>query len=56
MSIAIDGGMADPLGATATADGINFSLHSKHATGLDLLLFDDVDDQAPRRVIRLIRR
>jgi len=31
---------ARPLGATVTADGVNFSVFSKHATGIDLLLFD----------------
>jgi isoamylase len=46
-------GTADPLGATMRPDGVNFSVYSKHATGLDLLLFDDVDDHSPRRVIRL---
>jgi isoamylase len=42
-----------PLGATPSADGVNFSLFSRHATGVELLLFDDVDDGRPARVIRL---
>jgi isoamylase len=46
-------GTADPLGATRTADGVNFSVYSKHATGLDLLLFDVADDEKPSRAIRL---
>ena len=46
-------GKSFPLGATRRGDGVNFSVYSKHATGLDLLLFDDVDDHSPRRVIRL---
>src|SRR5258706_10560523 len=48
-----ESGTADPLGATRTAYGVNFSVYSKHATRLDLLLFDDVDDHSPMRVIRL---
>ena len=31
--------------------GVNFSVFSKHATGIDLLLFDHVDDARPARVI-----
>ena len=31
--------------------GVNFSVFSKHATGLDLLLFDRDDDARPARVI-----
>jgi isoamylase len=44
---------SSPLGATTTADGVNFSVFSKHATGIDLLLFDRVDDGKPARVVRL---
>ena len=33
------------------AGGVNFSVFSKHATGLDLLLFDRDDDARPARVI-----
>jgi glycogen operon protein len=44
-------GASDPLGATIAADGVNFSVFSKYAVGLDLLLFDDVDDAAPARVV-----
>ena len=32
---------------------MNFSVFSKHATGVELLLFDHVDDAQPARVIRL---
>src|SRR5262249_34508147 len=42
-----------PLGATYAHDGVNFSLFSRHATGVTLLLFDGVDDARPSRVIRL---
>ncbi len=49
-------GTADPLGATVTSDGVNFSVYSKHATAIDLLLFDYVDDPAARRIVQLDRR
>ena len=46
-------GASAPLGATVTADGVNFSVFSKNATAVDLLLFDRVDDGVPARVIRV---
>jgi len=46
-------GSSSPLGATPFADGTNFSLYSRNATGVELLLFDNVDDARPARVIRL---
>ncbi|GAF73830.1 unnamed protein product, partial [marine sediment metagenome] len=33
--------------------GVNFSLYSKNSMALELLLFDDVDDSKPARVIKL---
>jgi glycogen operon protein len=45
-----DGGSA-PLGATPSPEGVNFSLFSRHATGVELLLFDRDDDARPARVI-----
>jgi isoamylase len=44
-------GSAAPLGASVTATGTNFSVFAKHATGIELLLFDRVDDRRPARVI-----
>jgi len=44
-------GATAPLGASVTPDGVNFSVFSKHATGIDLLLFDHVDAAKPTRVI-----
>jgi len=44
-------GRSFPLGATLSADGANFSVYSKHATGMELLLFDCVDDARPKCVI-----
>ncbi len=48
---AIAEGSTFPLGAHVTPSGVNFSVFSKHATGLDLLLFDRDDDARPARVI-----
>jgi glycogen operon protein len=46
-------GEPHPLGATPVAGGVNFSVFAKHATGLELLLFDGVDDDRPAHTIRL---
>ena len=46
-------GLSAPLGATVLPDGVNFSLFSKHATAIELLLFDDVQSTQPSRVVRL---
>jgi isoamylase len=46
-------GQSSPLGATICAEGTNFSVYSKHATGIELLLFDCVDDARPARVISI---
>ena len=46
-------GYSAPLGATLCRDGVNFSVFSKHATAIELLLFDDVDDARPKHVIRI---
>ena len=44
-------GASSPLGATPGPGGVNFSVFSKHATGVELLLFDHVDDPEPARAI-----
>ncbi len=46
-------GQSYPLGATVYAIGINFCLYSKHATGVELLLFDSENIAEPSRVITL---
>ena len=46
-------GMSYPLGATVTEKGVNFSLFSKTAEFVELLLFDHVDDPIPTRTIHL---
>lgn len=42
-----------PLGATITKKGVNFSIFSKHSTGAELLLFENIEDSKPSRVISL---
>jgi isoamylase len=49
----ITAGRSAPVGATLCSGGANFSVYSKHATALELLLFDCVDDPRPTRVIRI---
>jgi isoamylase len=46
-------GAPAPLGPTVTPEGVNFSVFSKRATGVDLLLFEHRDAAAPLRTIRL---
>ena len=45
-------GNSSPLGATAGHGGVNFSLFSRDATGVELLFFDRPDDAKPARVIQ----
>jgi isoamylase len=46
-------GVSFPLGATVHPDGVNFSVFAKHATAVQLLLFDRVDASEPSRVVDL---
>ncbi len=46
-------GHCAPLGSTVDSEGVNFSIYSRDATGVELLFFDSVDDLAPARVIQL---
>src|SRR6476660_9004034 len=46
-------GSSSPLGAILSGGGVNFSVYSSHATGVELLLFDHVDDAGAARVIRI---
>ena len=41
------------LGATVVDGGVNFSLFSRTAAGVELLFFDREDDATPSRVVRL---
>jgi ATP-dependent exoDNAse (exonuclease V) beta subunit len=42
-----------PVGATVGADGVNFCVYSRDATGITVALFDHADDATPVRSIRL---
>ena len=48
-------GQSSPLGATVEVGGVNFSVYSRDAAGIDLLFFDGEDDSRPARVISLDR-
>jgi len=44
-------GRSSPLGATVLPAGVNFSIYSRSASGVDLVFFDRDDDARPARVI-----
>jgi glycogen operon protein len=46
-------GQPHPLGATPDPSGVNFAIFSRHATGVELLLFGSHDDAEPAQVIHL---
>src|SRR6266478_3081438 len=46
-------GRSSPLGATVVKGGVNFSVFSRNASGVELLLFDREDDARPERVVRI---
>ena len=46
-------GNSSPLGAKVVHSGVNLSLFSRDCTGVELLLFDRVDDSRPSRAISL---
>ncbi|MEZ4386550.1 MAG: glycogen debranching protein GlgX [Candidatus Krumholzibacteriia bacterium] len=48
-------GAAAPLGATPGDGGVNFSVYSRHADRVDLVLFDDPLAARPSRVLPLVR-
>jgi isoamylase len=49
----VKAGTSAPLGASVHAGGVNFSVFSKHATLIELLLFDDGNGVQPARIIPL---
>ena len=51
MSAVTTTGRSWPLGATLSREGVNFSLYSRGATAVELLLFNGADDDRPARVI-----
>src|SRR5574337_704669 len=46
-------GKSAPLGATLSNGGVNFSMFSKNATLIELLLFDDQNAARPTKIIPL---
>ena len=46
-------GRSSPLGATVVPGGVNFSLFSRTASAVELVLFDHEDDATPSRLVRL---
>jgi glycogen operon protein len=52
-ALPLEAGASAPLGATLQDGGVNFSVFSKHATRVDLLLFDAVDAAQPARTVVL---
>ncbi len=44
-------GRSYPIGVTVTPGGANFSVYSRSASGLDLMLFDRENDAQPARTI-----
>ncbi len=53
MTRAIHVGRSSPLGASIVDGGVNFSLFSRTASGVELLFFDREDDAVPSRVVRI---
>src|SRR5262245_9797502 len=53
MKTSVTSGRASPLGATLVDGGVNFSLFSRTATGVELLFFDREGDARPSRVVAL---
>jgi isoamylase len=49
----VSAGRSSPLGATITPRGVNFSIFSRSASGVELLFFDREDDARPARVIAI---
>src|ERR1700747_3720269 len=50
--IQVERGYRHPLGVTPDNEGVNFSIFSRDAQSVELLLFDKHDDPLPARVIR----
>ncbi|GAA0881213.1 glycogen debranching protein GlgX [Algoriphagus jejuensis] len=46
-------GNSFPIGSTYSTAGVNFSLFSKHAEGVELLFFHKRDDKEPSAIVRL---
>ena len=46
-------GRSSPLGATVVPGGVNFSIFSRSASGVELVFFDREDDARPERIITI---
>ena len=46
-------GRSSPLGATVVPGGVNFSIYSRNASGVELVFFEREDDARPSRVITI---
>ena len=46
-------GRSSPLGASLVLDGVNFSVYSRNASGVELVFFDREDDARPSRTFRI---
>lgn len=44
---------SSPLGANVRENGVNFSVYSRNATGMELVFFDREDDKKPSRIIQI---
>jgi len=53
MNLHCEPGQSAPLGATVVNGGVNFSLFSRSATGVELVFFDHQNDAKPSRAIAL---
>jgi glycogen operon protein len=53
LSAGVTSGTSAPLGATVRPGGVNFSVFSKHASLVELLLFDDENAARPAGVVPL---
>lgn len=49
----VEPGVAHPFGAKPDKDGVNFSLFSQNATGVELLIFEKHDSPEPFQTIKL---
>jgi isoamylase len=53
MPFATHPGQPEPLGATVNAAGVNFSIFSENATGVELLLFANPNAPQPSQIIQI---
>ncbi|MCL1814724.1 MAG: glycogen debranching protein GlgX [Treponema sp.] len=49
----VETGKALPLGATLTGRGVNFSLFSRHAEEVTIVLFENAEKNSPYKIIKL---